>query len=91
MKEYHLLLRRSWLYDIQPIYYCFKYTYSFKVNGKRIILALLNLVLDLTPSKEEGKTLITHNECQQELEEGKIEVALINNDEIKENIDTRVP
>ena len=53
-------------------------------------MASLNLVLDLKPSKEYEKPLITHDKCQQELEESKIEVVLIKDDEIKEEIDTRV-
>ena len=53
-------------------------------------MAFLNPVLDLKPFKEEKKTLITHGECQQELEKSKIDVALIKYDEIKEKTDTRV-
>ena len=85
-----LLLRRPWLYDRQPIYDGFKHTYSFKIKGKNIILTILNPVLDLKHSKKKRNTLITHGECQQELEESKIEVALIKDDEIKKKIDTRV-
>ena len=43
--------------------------------------------MDPKPSKEEGKTLITHCECQQELEKSKIKVALIKEDEFKKEID----
>ena len=46
--------------------------------------------MDLKPSKKEGNALITHGECQQELEKRKIEAALIKDDEIKKEIDTRV-
>ena len=51
-------------------------------------MAPLNPVLDPKPSEEEGKALVTHGEYQQELEESKIEVALIKDDKIKEKIDT---
>ena len=40
-------------------------------------MAPLNPVLDPKPSEEEGKALVTHGEYQQELEESKIEVALL--------------
>ena len=53
-------------------------------------MALLNHVLDSKSFKAEGETLIINGECQQELEEIKIEVALIKDNEIKEEIDTRV-
>ena len=53
-------------------------------------MALLNHVLDSKSFKAEGETLIINGERQQELEEIKIEVALIKDDGIKEEIDTRV-
>ena len=37
----------------------------------------LKPILDSKLSKGEGETLITHDECQQELKEGKIEFALV--------------
>ena len=89
-KECHLLLGRPWLYDRRHIYDGFRHIYSFKIKGEKIILDPLNPILDLKPFKKEGNALITHGECQQELEESKIEVALIKDDEIKEKIDTRV-
>ena len=45
-------------------YDCFKHTYSFVINGKNIMFALLKPVLDPKPSKEKEKALITHGECQ---------------------------
>ena len=69
MKECHLLLRRPWLSDRRPIYDGFKYIYSFKIKGKKIILAPLNPVLDPKPSKRKGEILIANGECPQELKD----------------------
>ena len=82
MKEYHLLLKRPRLYDRRPIYDGFKHTYSFEIHGKKIILTPLNLVVDIKPSKTEGETLITNDECPQELKEEKDELALMRENKV---------
>ena len=82
MKKCHLLLGRPWLYDRRPIYDGSKHTYSFKVKGKKIILALLNHVLDPKSFKGEGETLISHGECQQDLKEDQDAFALVEENKV---------
>ena len=62
MDACHLLLGRPWHYDRRVHYDGYRHTYSFVVNGKKIILALLQPFLETNLSKQEGSVLLPYNE-----------------------------
>ena len=53
MDACHLLLGRPWHYDKRVLYDGYKHTYSFVINGKKIMMEPLQPIMEATTTKGE--------------------------------------